>query len=49
MLRDVRVQELGRGELDASALSRLQRAVSRSAFVAIDTEMGGISCHECVA
>lgn len=49
MLRDVRVHELGRGELDAAALGRLQRVVSRSAFVAIDTEMGGVSCHECVA
>ncbi|POM67742.1 Hypothetical protein PHPALM_16196, partial [Phytophthora palmivora] len=46
MLRDVRVQELGRGELDVAALSRLQRVVSRSAFVAIDTEMGGVSCHD---
>ncbi|KAL4145034.1 hypothetical protein PRNP1_012708 [Phytophthora ramorum] len=46
MLRDVRVQELGRGELDAAALARLQRVVSRSAFVAIDTEMGGISCQD---
>ncbi|KAE8907976.1 hypothetical protein PF005_g10632 [Phytophthora fragariae] len=46
MVRDVRVQELGRGELDAAALGRLQRLVSRSAFVAIDTEMGGVSCHD---
>ncbi|KAG7399907.1 hypothetical protein PHYBOEH_007593 [Phytophthora boehmeriae] len=46
MQRDVRVQELGRGELHVRALSRLKRAVERSAFVAIDTEMGGISCQD---
>ncbi|KAF4029920.1 CAF1 family ribonuclease [Phytophthora infestans] len=43
---DVCVHELGRGELDVAALARLQRVVSRSAFVAIDTEMGGVSCHD---
>ncbi|KAK1942040.1 Poly(A)-specific ribonuclease PARN [Phytophthora citrophthora] len=46
MLHDVQVLELGRGELDAAALARLQRVVSRSSFVAIDTEMGGISCQD---
>ena len=48
MVFDVQVQELGRHELDAAALGQLQRVVDRSAFVAIDTEMGGVSCHECV-
>ncbi|KAG2790118.1 hypothetical protein JG687_00002065 [Phytophthora cactorum] len=46
MLGDVLVQELGRGELDVAVLARLQRVVSRSAFVAIDTEMGGVSCQD---
>uniref|UniRef100_A0AAV1TE89 Uncharacterized protein n=1 Tax=Peronospora matthiolae TaxID=2874970 RepID=A0AAV1TE89_9STRA len=46
MVDDVKVQELGRHALDAAAIGCLQSAVSRSAFVAIDTEMGGISCHD---
>ncbi|KAL7688738.1 putative ribonuclease CAF1, ribonuclease H-like superfamily [Plasmopara halstedii] len=45
---DVHVQEIGRSELNAAALARLKGVIRRSAFVAIDTEMGGISCHECV-
>ena len=48
MVFNVQVQELGRQELDTAALGQLQRVVDRSAFVAIDTEMGGVSCHECV-
>ncbi|ETM41075.1 hypothetical protein L914_13127 [Phytophthora nicotianae] len=45
-MREVQVQELGRGELDMAALARLQRVVNRSTFVAIDTEMGGVSCQD---
>ena len=43
------VHELGRDELNAATLDHLQRLINRSAFVAIDTEMGGLSCHEYVA
>ncbi|CAI5723478.1 unnamed protein product [Peronospora destructor] len=46
MLSDVQVQELGRDELNAATLEQLQRIINHSAFVAIDTEMGGLSCHE---
>ncbi|RLN94119.1 hypothetical protein BBJ28_00011266 [Nothophytophthora sp. Chile5] len=43
---DIQVQQLGRDALDAAALARLSAVVSRSAFVAIDTEMGGVSCQD---
>lgn len=45
---DVQMQHIGRDDLDTAVLARLQRVICRSAFVAIDTEMGGVSCHECV-
>ncbi|RMX64499.1 hypothetical protein KXD40_008132 [Peronospora effusa] len=49
MLYDMQVQELGRDEVNAATLDHLQCLIKRSAFVSIDTEMGGLSCHESVA
>ncbi|TDH65946.1 hypothetical protein CCR75_005440 [Bremia lactucae] len=42
----MRVQEFGRDECNTTALARLKRIINGCAFVAIDTEMGGISCQD---
>lgn len=45
----LRLQRVGRRELTAATLRRLRRAIQRSAFVAVDTELGGLSClDQCV-
>lgn len=46
----LRVQRVGRRELSGATLRRLRRCVDRCAFVAVDTELGGLSCRdECVS
>jgi hypothetical protein len=45
----LRLQRVGRRELTAATLRRLRRAIQRCAFVAVDTELGGLSClDQCV-
>lgn len=50
MAERLRVQRVGRREFSGATLRRLRRAVQRCAFVAVDTELGGLSClDQCVS